>query len=809
MALTHAQISLITAPVGRHTFLSGPAGSGKTTVGVERMLHLMAQGVRADAILLLVPQRTLATPYYEALNTPGVVAGGVISVLTVGGLAQRMVELFWPLAAEAAGFAHADEPPAFLTLETAQYYMARLVRPLLDQRYFESIAISRNRLYSQIVDNLNKAAVVGFPHTEIGARLKAAWVGESSQARVYDDAQDCANRFRQFCLENNLLDFSLQIEVFRQHLWTNPLCREYLTRTYRQLIVDNVEEDTPFAHDLLAEWLLEFDSALLIYDTEAGYRRFLGTDPQSGLRLRELCAEQLSFNDSFVTSPELMDFAAQLGMAFKRSSTGIPSLIPGEQGQSPLSPIPLPQEGDRENTGNFGISGGFATRYTKISKPSTRAGKPDGSRAAIVFEYHRYFPQMLDWVAEQIARLVFAEQTPPGSIVVLAPFLPDALRFSLIERLERLGIPSRSHRPSRALREEPAAQCLLTLAMLAHPQWGLCPTKFDVAYALIQAIESMDLVRAQLLAEIVYRVRSGQPTLSSFERIRPETQARITFLLGRRYEALSAWLEAYSRKPEEEIDYFFSRLFGELLSQPGFGFHQNYTTGEVAANLVESARKFRWAVSPSNPSHPPVPLLSPKNGGEKGVESGNLDALGSSAAQSIQIPGIFPSPIGRGAGVREKSLGQEYLEMVQDGVVAAQYIHGWQIEPEDAVLLAPAYTFLMNNRPVDYQFWLDIGSRGWFERLEQPLTHPYVLSRQWPQNTPWTDVEEIETSRETLYRLTLGLLRRCRQKVFLGLCELNEQGNDQKGPLLKAIQRVLRGGTPAIIVEEDLNDPRA
>jgi hypothetical protein len=67
-------------------------------------------------------------------------------------------------------------------------------------------------------------------------------------------------------------------------------------------------------------------------------------------------------------------------------------------------------------------------------------------------------------------------------------------------------------------------------------------------------------------------------------------------------------------------------------------------------------------------------------------------------------------------------------------------------------------------------------------------------------------VEEYETSQETLYRLTLGLLRRCRQKVFLGLCELNEQGNDQKGPLLKAIQRVLRGGAPSSILEEDTDD---
>ena len=79
-------------------------------------------------------------------------------------------------------------------------------------------------------------------------------------------------------------------------------------------------------------------------------------------------------------------------------------------------------------------------------------------------------------------------------------------------------------------------------------------------------------------------------------------------------------------------------------------------------------------------------------------------------------------------------IGKEYLLMVQDGVIAAQYMRSWQAREGGAVLLAPAYTFLMSNYPVDYQFWLDAGSSGWFERLFQPLTHPYVLGRGWPQS---------------------------------------------------------------------------
>ena len=695
LALADHQIALIERPVDSNIFLEGPAGAGKTTAGVERLLHLLDSGVPAGSILVIVPQRTLAVPYYDALRRAVVCAGGQVAIYTIGGLAQRMVDLYWPLVAQEAGFAHPDQPPTFLTLETAQYYMARLVRPLLDQGAFETVVIDRNRLYSQILDNLNKAAVVGFPHTQIGDRLKAAWGGEQSQRRVYDDAQLCATRFRDYCLAHNLLDFSLQLEVFTHHLWPRSFCRDTLQNTYQHLIADNVEEDTPVAHDLLREWLPQFRSALLIYDHLAGYRRFLGADPESARALSELCDTRITFMDSFVTSPDLRAFGAEVSRSLNR----------------PVETV----QGD--------------------------------VREVLAFKQHRYHPQMLDWIASEIAGLVHEQDVPPEEIAVLSPFLSSALRFSLMNRLQQHRVPVRSHRPSRSLREEPATHCLLTLAAIAHPDWGICPTRFDVAYALMQALDAMDLVRAQLLAGVAYRVREHTPALRSFDEINLEMQERVTFVMGGRYEVLRAWLQEAINNQASELDHFLSRLFGEVLSQEGFGFHRNYDAGRVASNLIESVQKFRWGTG-NNPAQP-----------------GNEE----------------PKP-----------LGQEYVQMVQDGVIAAQYVGEWQLQPEGAVLLAPAYTFVIGNRPVDYQFWLNVGGRGWWERLYQPLTHPYVLNRHWPEDGIWSDTDEVAARQEALYRLSMGLIGRCRRRITLGLSELGEQGDEQRGALLQAVQRVLR-----------------
>ena len=693
--LTSSQLSVIKAPIQSRLFLRGPAGAGKTTTAVERLNFLLESGLPADQILILTPQRTLQTPYLNNIRSPLMKAGAESTPATIGGLARRTLDLFWPLAAEIAGFAQPEKPPIFLTMETAQYYMAHLVKPHLDQGWFESVVMDRNRLCSQIIDNLNKSAMIGFPYEEIGDRLTSAWAGEPAQQRVYKDVQECASEFRKYCLQHNMLDFSLQLEIFSKILWDDQTIRRYLTRSYRHIIYDNLEEDIPIAHDILMDWLPDCESALLVFDEDAGYRQFLGADPKSGEDLAILCDQHFELSESFVNTSDLIR-----------------------------------------------LSDTLANVITPGNLRGTRPPKPENIKSILSFITARFYPEMLDETANEIKRLITKEHVSPSEIVILAPYISDALRFSLMHRLEALGIPSRSHRPSRSLREEPASQCLLTLAALAHPVWGLHPAKFDMAYALIQTIENMDLVRAQLLTEIVYREKDL--SLSPFEAIKPEMQDRITYLFGSRYAQLRNWIADYSLGEPQPLDHFLRRLFGEVLSQPGFGFHENNDSARVAASLIESVQKFRWAMEPT------------------------LDR------------------------VNQIDIGKEYIQMLKDGVIAAQYVSAWNDKPEEAVLIVPAHTFLMANQPVSVQFWLDAGSGGWYERLFQPLTHPYVLSRHWIPGRIWSDADEVQANNNALVRLLTGLLRRCRIKFYLGITDLSESGYEQRGVLIRAFQQVLQ-----------------
>jgi hypothetical protein len=613
---------------------------------------------------------------------------------------RRVLKRLGPLA-EAAGFARPERPPIFLTLETAQYHMARIVEPLIVERfYFDDVHLSRSRIYAQLLDSLNKSALVGFPHADIGRRLATAWSGREARARIFVQVQDCVDRFRRYCFDNNLLDFSLQIELLTHHLLNLPWFREDLLGRLRHLIVDNVEEDTPVTHDLLRDWIPQAESALICYDADAGYRSFLAADPASAWDLHAVCDRTVKLVESRVVSIHVR--ALEYAMEHALSAPG-----------------------------------------------SVRRQTRGDARLALEFGGGRFHPEMLDWVVRRIDRAVKEEGVPPGEIVVLAPFLTDALRFALTDRLDRRGIPTRSLRPSRALIEEPAARGLLTLSALAHRDWRVIPPRPDVAHALAMSIEGLDPARAYLLTERAYHIADGAPSLRSFDQLRADLQDRVGYELGARYERLREWLAGYVASSPSTLDHFVSRLFGEVLSQPGYGFHAaqgraRFDRGRIAAQVIESARKFRRVVAPD-------PFDA-------------ADAL---------------------------SIGRPYVDLVSEGVIAATYVDPPGEAPQ-AALLAPAYTFLLANVPATMQVWLNAGSPAWWERLYQPLTHPYVLSRHWPEGDKWTDEDEQAARRDTLLRLVRGLLRRCRDKVVLAYSSLNEQGFEERGPLLTLIQQVLR-----------------
>jgi hypothetical protein len=676
----------------RTMFVEGPFGAGKTTFAIETLYAWLEAGIPPSRILVMIPQRTMALHYQLALQDAAHGPMGSVDIRTLGGLAKDVCNLYWPVAAQECGFTRPENPPRFLTIETSQYAMSEFVRAAVERGEFDAVSISPQQIARQIVDNLTKAAIMRIDYHHVPTLLADGWGEERPRKRLlaYEAGGRVAEEYRRYCLDNNLLDFPLQLEMF-SHLMNKPDFREQFFNSRTHLIVEHLQEETALSHDLIYEWLPRLEGALLTYEWDSGYRIFLGASPEGAEFLRQHCEGILTLNRSFITSPGLNGLEDEVAYSF---------------GKSWARPAP-----------------------------------DDGPPLAFSYAFHSYFPQMLDWTADTIKKLVDEDGIEPRDIVVLAPYLSDALRFSLGRKLEARGIPSVSHRPSRALRDEPAARCLLTLVALAHPAWGYQPPLEDVAQAFQLAIDGLDPVRARLLARVVYRPGKA-PHLATFEQMIPDMQARITYLAGGRYETLRKWLIEYGENETAPLDHVFSRLFGEVLSQPGSGFHNDPEAGRITAELVDSARSFRRSLFDSD------------------------------------------------ADLNE--IGRRYFTIVNQGLLAGLYVQSWRDEMANAVFMAPAYTFLMRNRSAEVQFWLDVGSIGWWERLDQPLTHPYVLSKNWPPGQIWSDGDEYTRQQDMLFRIMTGLIRRTRQHVYLGISDLGESGFEQRGPLLRVFQSILR-----------------
>jgi glutathione S-transferase len=703
--LTAAQQQIVAFPAhgGSVLWVTGPAGCGKSAALHERLASLLRAGERPSQILVLVPQRAQGARYEQHLALLDAPTRGGCDLVTFYGLTRRALALFWPLVSDAAGFARPHDEPTFLTIESTQYYMWQLVAPLIAQDgYFRDVAIRRERLLSQLVDNLNKSALVGFAHTEIQRRLQGAWTGEAQRLITYHQAQECASRFRQYCLQHNLLDFSLVTELFTRHLLPHPLFARYCQQHYRHLLVDDLEENVPAAHRFVRWAAGQVQSTVLASDPDGGLRVFLGADAAGAAELQDLATQTITLDEPVEGDPGPRALAQALRRRLHQPSADV-----------------------------------------SVSPQSGVAGQSS----------HRLWVEMIRWVATT-CRQRLAAGTNPHQIAIIAPYVNEVMRFAIQEELRREGLSLFLLRPSSPLVQDPVVRAVITLGLLAHPDWELAvqdrpwaATAEDVALALQVALARLDPVRAHLLATAalspanrallpVDDVALGQPRLWE----------RVGYQVREHYGRLQQWLEEWQSARPQPFDIFCQHLFGDLLSTSGFGLFQRPDLARAFGRLAESAYQFAQAVGQDRSDQP-------------------------------------------------ERVARDHLELVLGGMASANYMVDWpQQAPSDAVVLAPAYSYLTRDLCSDYQFWLDLGSDGWWSRPNQPLTQPYVLSDHWVLGQPWRDIEEQQASRTALARILTGLAARCRQGIYLGYSELGLDGREQQGQLHRVVMSALSEG---------------
>jgi len=686
---TVEQEKVLSAPLEGSLFIEGSARTGKTTAVLARLEKTLSE-FPGYQVLILTPQQSLARPYRDFMKTDQVINCGIPRITTISGIARDLLHIFWPEVKNIFNFAKNASEPIFLSLESAQYCMSRIVDPLLEKGYFQTIKIEKHRLYSQIIDNLNKSAIHGLSLESIPTRLLSGTADPSILGNAFQQVSECALSFRNFCLENNLVDFSLLMHIARTYLFARELPLKFLHARYRVLIADNIEEDTPIAHDFYRTQTPYFNTASLIFDHHGGFRTFLGADAENAYTLKSICDQSITLTEQVESYPEMDTFRV-----------GLLACIDKRADQPP------------------------------------RFKLPDQVQLSV----YQFLPEMISGVVSRVETLV-ANGVQPSEIAVLSPYLSDVLKYSISEKLAEKRINLQTSRPSRKYLASSSIKAILTLACIAHPDWGLPISHYEFRDCLMRLVRDMDIIRADHAARALLGKKDDGQVFRSFDALTNlSLQETITFAIGEKLALLSAWMTDYFENGVAPLDIFLQRLFGEVLSQPSFALHTDLDAANDISRIIRSIRLFR----------------------------------------------SFSSTV---FDLQEPSFGKAYIKSIQQGLLPSAFSG---IEPDvQGVLISPAHTFLMQNRSVAYQFWLDIGSLGWWERLYQPLTNPYVYQKRWGQETAWNENREFAVNQAMMGKLINGLLLRCQQGVFASVVNTNEYGAQNSGPLLKAFQKMVK-----------------
>lgn len=492
-------------------WITGPVRSGKTTVLVEQLqawidhpgweptqsqrTRLSSPQKNAQAILVLAANANNRTRLVAQLTSTG---GGSYPITTTTplGFFETELILFWPLLAKLLNLK--PNFPLRLRPETEQALATQLWQPWFDSGQI-SLAGDRNtdsgqRQVRQLLDLMQLAAFSGTPVEAIPELLQTAFAEPETAIAGADSIAAALEQWRDWCLERGLLTYGILTELYWRYLLPHPTYRQHLSRRYRAILADDVDNYPAIARELFDYLLDQGAVGAFTYNPLGAVRLGLGADPDYLLGLRHRCqGVELTLATPCVASTLELSISQLL---------------------EPWSP----------------------------DLPETIYAVQTSSRA-----------QLLRQIATIIIKAIEAGQVAPQEIAVIGPGLDAIARYSLSEILAGQGIAVTALNHQCPLNSSPMIRALLTLLAFLYPGAGRLIERDQVAEMLVvlsqadrstqsgNTLAQIDPVRAGLLADYCFKPDPEQPQLlpvSAFPR-----WDRLGYVATTAYEAILSWLD--------------------------------------------------------------------------------------------------------------------------------------------------------------------------------------------------------------------------------------------------------------------------
>jgi len=724
-------------------WISGPSRSGKTTELLKCFRHLMdlwSETRKTDPLPRNQNSPLWAEPPILVLGATGdnrlelaqrldEATGNRYAVksTTPLGFFQEEVSLFWPMLIESLNLQ--AQYPLQLRPETEQELATLLWRPHLDEENWPWVGVNEYRLVRNTLDLMQLAAFAGIEAEQIPDILQLGLPDEPSPG-LWKGLASLQSRWRQWCLQRGLLSYGIICELYWRYLLPNRTYQSHLLRRYRWVLADDVDEYPAIARHLFDFLLDRGVVGAFTFNPEGGVRLGLGADQNylGGLPVgRTGRSAQPSLRTIELSPPE-----AGMGAAGR---DGVVELVMSGVGGDDLDAL-LGDFAPEASWGERGASGVHPQKKVFSIQTVSRG-------------------EMLRQMTGKIAEAV-RQGVAPEEIAIVAAGLDEIARYTIIQSLNRYGVPAYSLNDQRPLASSPIIRALLTLLAVIYPGLGRLVDRDAVAEMLVilsghpRKQPAIDPVRAGLLADRCYvpAIESSGDTTYRPQLLPVTAFARwdrVGYGATTAYDQILQWLTEQRHQLEQRL-IANPRIVLDRASQKFLLSDHHLPFDQLAAlrELMETAAHY-WEV---------------------------LERLN---RHDHQVPEYV-------------TVGQ-FIQMLRQGTVTANpfpVTTGIQ----KGVTIANIYQYRVTRCHHSWHFWIDVGSPLWSQGGAASLFGSQLFLQEW-SGKAWTAEDEQQADAERLRRILLDLLLRVGDSLYLCHSDLSASGQEQTGPLLAFVNAII------------------
>ncbi|MGV8981523.1 hypothetical protein [Clostridium sp.] len=312
--------------------VKGNSASGKTTLATTKYRNMIEnENIKSSNILCLFMNR-----YQNITWTKNMIFNTTSEIRKSSyyGFIRRELSLYWPYVVENCKEIKINMlKPEFASFDATNYAMKALVEHFRKAKgYFQDITSTSSKIASDLIANINNAALSLVPFDEIGTRLyNSLEVKDFLVKETYNQLDEVTRYYISKLLSNGVVDYGLSFYLYNNYLLHD--LRYTSINNIKYLIVDDIDEASPAEQEIVFKIINKVDRAYLFYNPSGGLCSYYGANTdyfksKLNIEYHEITLDNhFCCNDDFIKLASVIENRAHNSYMEDKINEDVPAFI--------------------------------------------------------------------------------------------------------------------------------------------------------------------------------------------------------------------------------------------------------------------------------------------------------------------------------------------------------------------------------------------------------------------------------------------------------------------------------------------------